>query len=116
VLKMANIKKSNVKSVLNKGIEIELGGNKYSLKYDLNAFAEIEDTHGSITDVLVKMEEGSAKAIRALIWAGLLANENPPTEKEVGSMINLADIQALAEKIQEAVVASMPPQDENEKN
>jgi hypothetical protein len=113
---MANIKKSNVKTLLNKGVTVELGGKQYILKYDLNAFAEIEDLHGSISDILVKMENGSAKAIRALIWAGLLNNEDYPTEKEVGQMINLSDMPMLSEKIQEAIVAAMPEQDEDAKN
>ncbi len=113
---MANVKKSNVKSVLTKGVTIELGQKEYNLKYDLNSFAEIEDNYGNITEILTKMEQGSAKAIRALIWAGLLNNENPPTEKEVGSMINISDMPILAMKIQEAIVAAMPEQDENAKN
>ena len=113
---MANMKKSNVKSVLNKGVMIELGDTEYVLKYDLNAFAEIEDSHGSINDVLQKMERGSAKAIRALIWAGLLSNEEYPTEKEVGQLISLSDMTTLSTKIQEAIIASMPEGKEEGKN
>jgi hypothetical protein len=105
------VKKSNVKNVLNKAVKLELGGIEYDLKYDLNAFAELEDSYGSITDVLLKMEQGSAKAIRALVWAGLLNNENYPTEKEVGQMINLSDMADIAGKIQEAIVAAMPEQE-----
>jgi hypothetical protein len=108
------VKKSNVKSVLNKAVTIELGGNEYNFKYDLNAFAELEDTCGNISEVLTKMEQGSAKAIRALVWAGLLNNENCPTEKEVGKMINLGDMADISNKIQEAIVASMPEQNPNE--
>jgi lysophospholipase L1-like esterase len=93
---------------------IELGGNEYNFKYDLNAFAELEDTCGNISEVLTKMEQGSAKAIRALVWAGLLNNENCPTEKEVGKMINLGDMADISNKIQEAIVASMPEQNPNE--
>ena len=76
--------KSNLADIRNKKITIKLGEQDYELKYDLNSFAEIEETHGSISEIVEKMENGSIKAIRAMIWAGLLCNENPPTEKEVG--------------------------------
>ena len=106
-----SVKKSNVKNMLNKAVKLQLGEKEYDLKYDLNAFAELEDAYGSITEILTKMEQGSAKAIRALVWAGLLNNEEYPTEKEVGQLINLSDMAGIATKIQEAIIAAMPEQE-----
>lgn len=108
--------KSNLGSVRAKKSYIELGGTEYELKYDLNAFAEIEEEYGSITELLEKMEKGSAKAIRAMVWAGLLCNENSPTQREVGSLINMNDMEKIAASIQRALVDSLPSDDGSEKN
>jgi hypothetical protein len=106
---------SNLGDVRNKAVEITLGERTYNLLYDLNAFADIEESHGSITDLLNQMEKGSAKAIRAMIWAGLQTNENPPTEKEVGALISMGDMESIAQAIQKALIKSMP-EGKNEKN
>jgi hypothetical protein len=106
------MKKSNLKTIKNKGVNVELGGNEYVLKFDLNAFAELEDVAGNINDVLISLETGSIKAIRALLWAGLQSNENAPTLKEVGSMITITDIQDLSTKLNEALGISLPEADE----
>lgn len=110
------MKKSNLSSVKAKKAYLELGGKQYELKYDLNAFAEIEEEYGSITELLEKMENGSAKAIRAMVWAGLLCNEDYPTEKEVGTLINMNDMQKIADAIQVSLVNSLPESDGTEKN
>jgi len=102
------MKKSTLKDVKKAKAKIELGGIEYDLCYDLNSFAEIEDSYGSITELIQKMEQGSAKAIRAMIWAGLQCNDNPPTEKEVGQLIGLNDMSKIAESIQNALVDALP--------
>lgn len=110
------MKRSNLSNIKAKKAYLELGGKQYELKYDLNAFAEIEEEYGSITELLEKMENGSAKAIRAMVWAGLLCNEDAPTEKEVGTLINMNDMQKIADAIQVALVNSLPENDGTEKN
>lgn len=110
------MKKSNVDTVRPKKIQIELNGQTYNFGYDLNSFAEIEDTHGSITELITKMEGGSIKAVRAMMWAGLLCNDNPPTEKEVGAMIQFSDMPNIVKSIQKSLVDAMPESDGTEKN
>lgn len=111
------MKKSNLNAVRSANAKLELGGVEYNIRYDLNAFAEIEDTHGSITELLAKMEKGSIKAIRAMVWAGLQCNGHCPTEKEVGSLIGLNDIAKVTFAIQSALTAALPEtNEENEKN
>jgi hypothetical protein len=111
------MKKSNLKTIKSKGVQINLGEKEYILKFDLNAFAELEDLEGNINEVLVKVEKGSVKSIRSLIWAGLQGNDNPPTLKEVGSNIDLGDIETLSNKITEALGVALPDsQDNNDPN
>jgi len=43
---------SNLEDVKVKGTEVILKGDKYHLKYDLNAFAELEDKYGSINKAI----------------------------------------------------------------
>jgi hypothetical protein len=110
------MKKSNLSSIKANKATLELGGIDYELRYDLNAFAEIEEEYGSINELLAKMESGSAKAIRAMVWAGLLCNEDAPSEKEVGNLINMNDMQKIADAIQRALVNALPENDGTEKN
>ncbi len=110
------MKNSNLSSVKAKKAYLELGGKEYELRYDLNAFAEIEEEYGSISELLEKMEKGSAKAIRAMVWAGLLCNEDAPSEREVGNLINMNDMQKIADAIQIALVNALPENDGTEKN
>lgn len=111
---MAN--KSNVKSVKVKKVKMEIGERELDFVLDLNAFAELEDVYGSINDLMNKIEEGSAKAIRAIIWAGLQGNDNPPTIKEVGQHMSMSDMQHLSLKIAEAMGASLPEGNESDPN
>lgn len=43
---------SNLEEIKVKGTDVTLKGNKYHLKYDLNAFAELEDRYGSINKAI----------------------------------------------------------------
>lgn len=103
--------KSNVSSVKAKMADIELNGKTYKFGYTLNSFAEIEDTHGSIAELITKMEQGSIKAVRAMMWAGLLCNENPPSEWEVGDMIQMSDMPNLVKSIQASLIEALPEPD-----
>lgn len=108
---------SNLQDIRPKKPTIELGGKSYTLWFDLNAFAEIEDEFGEIDVVMTKLTKGSAKTIRALVWAGLLCNENSPSLKEVGALLTFADMNMVSESLMKAIGASMPEPDPNsEKN
>jgi hypothetical protein len=108
--------KSNVKSVKVKKVKLTIGERELDYVLDLNAFAEIEDIYGSINELMSGIETGSAKAIRAVIWAGLQNNENPPTIKEVGPHISMSIIQGLSLTIAEAMGASLPEKGETDPN
>lgn len=111
---------SNVKDVRDTGpgVPIELGGETRYLRFDLNAFAELEELYGSIEDAMDALEKGSIKAIRAIIWAGLVHQHmddlGRPTlpVSQVGSWIELKDIPTLSGTLGKAFAEAMPSQEE----
>ena len=125
---------SNVQDVKVKGTPIEIEGKIYHLKYDFNAFADLEGKYGSLTDTLnalggeilkdpdgnnimvVDPETGkeeparkvSIKALRSIFWAGLLFESPKITEREAGALLNLNTMKTIGPQLAEALKASMP--------
>ena len=97
---------SNVRDVRAKGVPVVLNGANHVLKFDLNAYAELEDIYGSVDAALDKVAEGSVKALRSLIWAGLLHEDPMLDERTVGSWIGIADLQELTTSLHSAVADS----------
>lgn len=81
------------------------------LRYDLNAFAEIEDNIGTLEEAMNKIQQGSVKAIRTLLWAGLVWEDSTLTEQTVGSWLGLNNMGDIASKITEAITGSLPEDD-----
>jgi len=82
------------------------------LKFDLNAFAELEDKFGSMDAAFQAMQKGSLKAARTLLWAGLLHEDETLTERQVGRMVTLANMSGIMDNITSALTAAMPDGDE----
>ena len=82
--------------------------NTHTLFFDLNAFAELEDKFGSLDQAFQKMQQGSVKATRTLLWAGLHHEEETLTERRVGAMISLTNVESIMEQITEALTAALP--------
>jgi len=125
---------SNVQDVKVKGVPIEIEGKEYHLKYDFNAFADLEEKYGTLTDALnalggeiQKDSEGkiimvidpdtgkeeparkvSIKALRSIFWAGLLFENPNITEREAGALLDLNTIKRIGPQLAEALKASMP--------
>lgn len=107
---MSNLRevKPRVKTItLNDGVEREL-------RFTLNAMAEMEDKYGSVDAAFKKLDEGSIKAARLILWAGLLHYEDESlTEKQVGNLIDLQSMQKIMKSMTEAMMEDMPEQDNN---
>ena len=84
--------------------------------FDLNAFAELEDKFGSLDQAFQKMQAGSVKATRMLLWAGLLHEDEKLTERQVGAMISLTNVERIMEQITEALTAAQPEDTGNNEN
>lgn len=91
-----------------KAIPVVLGEKQYHLRYDLNAFAILEDYYPTVDECLNALSKGSIKALRAVLYAGL-AHEDPDlTPEKVGEMLTLADLPALGEQLTQALIGAMP--------
>lgn len=104
---------SDVKKIKRQPVYITLNGEEKQLKYTLNSFAEMEDKYGNVDDALNAMEKGSIKAVRFMLWAGLIHADENLTEKEVGAMIELSDLQELSDKMNEVMAQDLPDKEEN---
>lgn len=99
-----------IRDMRNKGVKIELD-NVREIRFDLNAFCELEDIFGSIDKAFEALAEGSMKSIRGLLFAGLVHEDEALTIKKVGALVGFADMEVVAEKIGQAMGDAMPDQD-----
>jgi hypothetical protein len=83
-----------------------------TLKYDLNAFAELEEIYGSMDQAFAAMRSGSMKAARSLLWAGLLHEDNNLTPRKVGAMVTLDNMEPVMDAISSALLDAMPANDD----
>ncbi|PEM08507.1 hypothetical protein [Bacillus wiedmannii] len=95
---MANKQKGVVEITLDK---------KRKLKFDLNAFAEIEDTLGVPMSRMSEIEMGM-KTVRTLLYAGLLHEDEEMTERKAGSLVTMENMEEVQKAIGEAFAAAAP--------
>ena len=93
---------------------IILEGREYEINLDLNAFAELEEIYGDVTEALDGLEKGSFKAIRAILFAILKSQNEELTLVKVGKMINMSNIVEITNKLTATAENSLPELDEGE--
>jgi hypothetical protein len=107
----------NAKDVKLRPVPIQLDKQRHLL-FDLNAFAEIEEKFGSIEEAMKALEKGSIKAVRVLLWAGLVheeldENDEPKISvREVGSWVSVGMLEDIAKKLGEAIKEAYPEAEE----
>ena len=100
---------ANIENVRKAPVVIDIGdGIERRLRYTLNAFALIEEKYGTIDKAMEVLEAGSIAAIRFALWAGLVHEDENLSEHYVGDQIDLSDLEALAEKMNEAMMGDLP--------
>lgn len=97
----------------NKGIKFKLKDKEYELKFDMNTFCELEEVYGDINQAFEDLQNRKIKAIRALIYSAIKAEDESVTLKEVGRMLTLNDMERLGTAINEALNMAMPEIEEN---
>ena len=97
----------------NKGIKFKLKEKEYELNFDMNTFCEVEEVYGDINKAFEDLENRKIKAIRALIYSAIKAEDESVTLKEVGRMLTLSDMERLGTVINEALLITMPEATEN---
>lgn len=100
---------SNLKDVRPKVQTITLrDGVQRELRFTLNAMAELEDKYGSVDTAFEKLESGSFKAVRYVLWAGLIDNDPTLTEQKVGSLIDVTNLGELMKTLTASMSNDMP--------
>lgn len=100
---------ANVKDVKSKAVKITLtDGVERTIKFTLNAMAELEDRYGSVDEAFRQLDNNSIKAVRCILWAGLIHEDPDLTEQQVGNLIDIQYMQELMASLGEAFDADMP--------
>jgi len=98
-------------------------GKERYIKFDLNAFAEMEDMFGSMEAAQERLQGGSMKDVRTVLWLGLIWNEAVVDEitgepirytlsqYQVGSWLNTLNMKEVMAKLQEAITGSLPTEE-----
>ena len=102
------------------------GGKDRYIRYDLNAFAEMEDMFGTMEKAQERLQSGSMKDIRTVLWLGLIWDEveldevtGDPirytlSQYQVGSWLTTMNLQEVMNKLQNAISGSLPDGPEGE--
>ena len=99
----------NVSAVKRKDTSITLSdGVERHLKFDLNALAEIEDKFGTVDAGFEELDKGSIKAVRFILWAGLVHEDENLTEQKVGSLIDIQYLQEIMNSMGSAMQNDLP--------
>ena len=77
--------------------------------FDLNTMARYEDVTGKSSFKIA--EELSASSIRALLWAGLVHEDEALTLQDVGSLITPFNMESISNAINSAIGRASPPED-----
>jgi len=100
---------ANIKKLRREPVVIDIGdGIERELRYTLNSFALIEEKYGTIDNAMEALKSGSIAAIRFVLWAGLIHEDENLSEHYVGSQIDLSDLEDLAEKMNKAMMGDLP--------
>ena len=100
---------ANVKDVKSKAVKITLtDGVERTIKFTLNAMAELEDRYGSVDEAFKQLDNNSIKAVRCILWAGLIHEDPDLTEQQVGNLIDIQYMQELMASLGDAFDADMP--------
>ena len=105
---------ANLRNVRPKTVAIVLDKERHLL-YDLNAFAELEEVVGTVEEALKALESGKLKALRAIIWCGLIHEDANLSITDVGALIGLGDMETVALALNEAISSAMPQAQAEEK-
>lgn len=103
---------ANVKDVKSDPIKITLtDGVERELRFTLNAMAELEDKYGSVEAAFTALEGNSIKALRFILWVGLVSNDPTITEQQVGDLIDLQYMKELMDSLGDAFGSDLPKEE-----
>lgn len=79
---------------------VDIGGTQYEIKYGQNAICALEDeVDDSVVSFVQKLEKGNKlkfSDLRAIVWAGMLAQRRSITPEAVGALCDEAGVSVRA--------------------
>lgn len=96
------------------------GGKDRYIKFDLNAFAQMEIEFGSMEEAEGRLQKGTMSDVRTVLWLGLIHDEAifdnitgdvvgyGISKYTVGSWLTTLNLKEVMEKLQMAISASLP--------
>jgi hypothetical protein len=124
----AVVEKSNLDQIRTAPGSYHIGnfdGKERYIRFDLNAFAEMETKFGNMEEAQERLKGGSMKDIRTVLWLGLIWDEvvlddvtGEPirytlSEYQVGSWLTTLNLEEVMSKLQDAISGSLPDNPEN---
>jgi hypothetical protein len=104
----------------------EFGGRSRYIRFDLNAFAEMENLFGNMEEAQTRLSSGSMNDIKTVLWLGLIHDEveldpitGEPTrytlsKYTVGHWLTALNLPEVVKKLQASMNGSMPNEKDNE--
>lgn len=101
----------------------DFGGKKRYIKFDLNAFAEMENLYGDMEVANKALSKGSMKDIRKILWLGLIWDEavldevtGEPisyniTPFQIGSWLNTTNMKKVIGDLTAAINGALPKEE-----
>lgn len=114
---------ANLKDIRPTKVTVELGDKVREIKFDLNAFAELEKRFGTVQAAMQKLQDGGMGAIKTILWAGLIHEEAVIDEDtgeavkynitpfQVGGWVTSYNMMDVNIKLSQAMNADMPEAD-----
>lgn len=93
------------------GATVILGGKEYSLSVDFNVICELEDHYGSFEKAGDALGKGKMTDVRFLLSAILKQTDGTMTERRVGRLITLQNMNTVMKALARAMQASVPVTD-----
>ena len=88
---------------------IDLGdGVEREIEFSLNAMADLEEKYGTVEKAFERVEDNNISAIRFLLWCLLNTGEQEISEREVGRLINLRNLNELMTSVMDYMEEAMP--------
>lgn len=86
-----------------------------AIEYRLRAFARMEEKYGNVDAAMKAMEGGSIEAISFMLWCGLVHEDPTLTLEQVQDMVDIRDMEYVANKMGEVMSTDMPKNDDPNK-
>lgn len=100
---------ANVKEVKRQPVKITLtDGVERELKFTLNALAELEERYGTVDEAFEQLNKNSIKAVRCIMWAALIHEDDTLTEQQVGNLIDIDYLEDLMNSLGAAMGEDLP--------